>query len=41
MKVRRLDQTGVMVSNPFTMAMTETPNYTRANYMMIFKKIGV
>ena len=37
--VRRLAQAGVMVKNPITMEMTETPNYVRANYMMMFKKI--
>lgn len=38
-QLRRLDQTGVMVANPITMEMTETPNYLRSNFMMIFKKI--
>lgn len=38
-KFALLDETGVTMKNPITKEMCELPNYLRANYMMIFKRL--
>jgi polyprenyldihydroxybenzoate methyltransferase / 3-demethylubiquinol 3-O-methyltransferase len=36
-----IDRSGIMVTNPLTMEMGEFPNWHRANYMLISKRITV